>query len=283
MASSDFSKSFAVLVITRDHAEFIEECLNSIVATFGSQASVFVVDTGSLDETTQRVELLSCSYVETDIELVQLPRGTTSLMALEHASSMINADYVMMISGDDFLGDGVNLATREFLRSLQVPTVMNFPLQVVSEGGSTIGETSSKWTGVPSLDRQKLLRGNPGTAPGSILPWREVQSLDQWPNNSRMLIEDYWLWWSLAAKVQYLNAERAFINYRRHESSVTGSSRNADFAYSIGYCVGLAQSNARTPIEWISTIFLLARWIRKVDLRDIASFLQGHRESRAEI
>jgi len=198
-------------------------------------------------------------------------------MAIQSALETIDTDYVLLISGDDFLGSGVEEMIGRVLSLDSQKMVINFTLELVDSSGRYMKSVEPKWTGNPRRDRKKLFVGNPGTAPGCILPWQLLRSMENWPSDGEMLIEDYWLWWALVDKASFLNAITGFVNYRQHSASVTGLSRNPQFAYSVGYCVRTAQINAHTFVEWLATLVLLARWSRNLRVSDWLSIYRGLR------
>jgi len=108
--------SIAILVLTYNHADYIEQCLSSILSLDFPGRHIWVLDDGSSDATPEIVRRMSAAHG--GITLMTQPNsgGRTSLNA-QRLLELSKGKYVMFMSGDDMLGPGYPL--RKFFDYLE--------------------------------------------------------------------------------------------------------------------------------------------------------------------
>lgn len=93
----------SVLVLTFNHAEYIEQCLLSLVTTEFPDFHIWVLDDGSTDQTTDLVRRINDTHGRITLLTQPHSKGQTAqnLQRLIDASA---GNYIMFMSGDDMLG-----------------------------------------------------------------------------------------------------------------------------------------------------------------------------------
>jgi glycosyltransferase involved in cell wall biosynthesis len=269
-------RSLSVLIVSRDHEEFLPDLFRSIEREFPKDIDIVMVDVGSLDNTVASARHLS-HVLDLRLRIVEVGRDSVSLDAFEAARPLIDTEYVAAISGDDVFGEEFFLG---FLSERDVrsnPFVLNFELILVDSKLQPFGHQTPRWGGSTSKNRKRLMRGNPGTAPGSILPWQLLVNLPQWKYRPKILIEDYWLWWTLLEHADFSCPSSGTVLYRRHSANLSGKVGDSRYVGDLGYCVRLSWTAAVNHSERFWSLMLLLRWARRVRIRQIPNYLRGFR------
>jgi glycosyltransferase involved in cell wall biosynthesis len=241
--------SIGILVVTRNHENFIGACLSSVLNEFPSYAELVVVDSGSTDSTGRQARaLLDASQHGSVVSLPAVPTCQTAIVGMRRMSS----DYVCVLSGDDFLLPGYFRWVREMLSAASGPVCLNSALRVVSDGPRANEVIRSKWIGIPRLDRLQLFVRNAGRGPGMVVP--RVLAADVLAGHDSSSIEDLVLWVGLVEKVRMIPGRAPLVAYRVHQLSQSSLHSN-QYAWSLGYGAGLNQNRAKNWLEMV-----LAKW-----------------------
>ena len=243
--------SIGVLVVTRDHADFIDACLESVLAEFPLDAECLLVDSGSTDSTGHQAHaLFDASRRASVLSLPALPTCQT----LSEGLLGMHSDYVCVLSGDDFLLPGYFEWVHGTLAAARGLVCLNPTLRVVGDSPRADELIRPKWTGMPSLDRLQLFVRNAGRGPGMVIP--RALAADVLGGHCASSIEDLVLWVGLVEKVRMLRGRTPLVAYRVHPMSQS-SLRSNQYAWSLGYGMGLNRYRARNWPE-----IVLARWGR---------------------
>jgi hypothetical protein len=81
----------------------------------------------------------------------------------------------------------------------------------------------------------------------------------------RCLIEDYPLWLCLQELAHFKTIGNGEVLYRQHENSLSHSDLSWDYAWSIGYCMGLAKSSADNWLKHLLCSLGKRRWLKQID------------------
>ena len=271
-----------VLVIMRDHEAFVADCFNSIFRELGGAAKIICVDVGSTDETVLNAIEVGRQFDSSPV-ICRIDRSTTPLDAISVASEFIRTYFVSVISADDAFGKNYGLGVLQVVSEERKATVTCFDLEITDDALSRTGDIRSpSWTGNPEKDMACLFKTNPGTAPGMLLPWECVVASTHWRTRPKTLIEDYWLWWALKDHVSFHASPIGSVMYRRHAAAISNQSMNHLYAYSLGYCTGIARANSRTLTQWLWSIFLAARWARRVPFSRLRDFANGRKNAKLD-
>ena len=259
------SNTLAVIVITRDHEQFISECLESIEREFTNNVRVFIVDVGSIDGTMNIVRKFIAN-TKLEIEFITVMRNTTPLGAFKSLVGCVNTTFIAVLSGDDFFLEGYGVIAANYASGITENRVIHFAQLIVDERSQRIGSRTPRWASNPNLDRKKLLYSNPGTTAGCLLPWNLLQRNCLADESFDTMIEDYFFHCRLVSDVIFHSESKELVAYRKHKSNLTSQSRDFAYALSIGICIREALKIALNPMEKFTTFALFLRWGRHLSI-----------------
>jgi hypothetical protein len=133
-----------------------------------------------------------------------------------------------------------------------------------------------KWTNKTKKNKRLLSYSNPGTAVGAIIPWEILIKNPAWKQPPDIVIEDYWLWWQLIDQVPFVNCEESQVLYRQHRNNTMKSTKNKDYAYSLGYVSALPNIRATNFFSTFLSYFLIPRWIRHLNISVWKEYYAGY-------
>lgn len=264
----------AVIIVTRDHAEFLDECLNSVELEFNTGTKIFVVDVGSTDGTADII-LNYQTKSKNSVDIIQISRNSTPLDAFRSLIGRVETHFVSVISGDDYFLPGYGSLSLNLVERVDLKSVINFAHLIVNEKSEIIGKRVPKWNSIAALDRKLLLYSNPGTTAGCILPWKIL--VDNCLSNTdfNSMIEDYYYQIKLVNQVRFIGVQTPVVGYRKHSSNLSNSVNNTQYIKSLGVSVRLSWNMARGFLEKLSSVFLLFRWARHVPVKQLSTYLRG--------
>ena len=265
---------FTIVVLSRNHERFIFDCLNSINREL-SDAKVICADIGSQDNSYGLGEKIAkeCGLSSRHI---QLSEDTKTLTALKKLESYIDTKYMILLSADDALGENYRIALNNVCKSNPHESVINFTSTLADQNLRPLGSRKPSWRDTPERNRTLLTFSNPGTAPGSVIPWYTLTKQIAWNNPPDILIEDYWIWWQLINLVPFVNSEESYVLYRQHENNVSKSTKNKSYSTSLGYVTALPNINAQNFLNKFFSFLLVVRWIRHLNVIVWKDFFTGY-------
>ena len=275
--SSLFSSQVKVslIVTTKNHEKFIDECLASL-ETFPDGTPIILNDVNSSDGT--GLALTSFAMKKENVIINTFKEDLTQLEILKFSLKTVFTPFVICISGDD----AFNRDYKNFILSykMNAKSAVFGAILICDENMKHIRVKSSKWNHSQSKNRLKLLISNPANSQGAILPTEQVRKILNLSDLPKTLIEDYWLWWKLVDKVQFIATDTIFVNYRRHPKALSYQSKNSSYVSSLGFSTGIAYNQARGILEKFASIILIIRWGRHAHLCKIRDFIVGFRRAR---
>jgi glycosyltransferase involved in cell wall biosynthesis len=256
---------FTMIVLTRNHGEFINDCLSSLDLSLDDKIEIFVIDIGSSDNTQELVSKFALSR-KRSIQLLAITNPPfTSVNALQIATRKLTTDFFGIISGDDTVsrtyGSEVEHSTEQFGKD----SVLNFVLSVTDKSLSHWRFSKPRWTKIDPYNSALLYFENPGKSPGAVIPVRVLLNSKFMNIDPRCLIEDYPLWLCLNELVAFRKIGNGEVSYRQHSNSLSKSRLSSEFAWSIGYCLGLAESSTQSIIKRMLLRLGKSRWMKQVD------------------
>jgi glycosyltransferase involved in cell wall biosynthesis len=132
---------FAVLVSTYNHAAFVVEALDSVVAQTDRDFELIVVDDESTDGTDELVRTWMENFSQNHqhrVSFCGIPNGGQSA-ALEHGFSLCSARYVCLLDSDDRWRPGKLEAVRAAIRADSNAGMIVHPLEVIDHFGQPTG------------------------------------------------------------------------------------------------------------------------------------------------
>jgi len=201
------------------------------------------------------------------------------LTVLKSLEDSINSQFVVLLSSDDLFAPGYGPALLSILGELKEDAVINFSLIETNSLLEPVRLHLPRWTNSVNRNKRRLSFMNPGTAAGSVVPFKKLKTLEIWKSVPPILIEDYWLWWALVEHVPFINVGNANAIYRKHGSNISGAKRNPDYAYSLGFAAGLPRSMNNSKLNRALSLLLVPRWGRHLAALTWSEFLHGFLDS----
>jgi glycosyltransferase involved in cell wall biosynthesis len=267
-----------LILFSRDHLPFVDQCLDSINVEFGNKLKILNVDVGSIDGTEKRI-MQRAKELGLSIEQEHRSREMKTLPVLKSIEENVHTRFVALLSVDDLFGPGYGEALLSKLRELKKDTVINFTLNETNALLESTRLHLPRWSNSLKRNKRMLSIMNPGTATGSVIPFEKLKSLAKWRSVPSILIEDYWLWWTLIEHVDFVNILSASATYRKHGHNISSAKRNRDYAYSLGFATGLPRVMNNSRINRSLSLILIPRWGRHLAPSVWGYFLRGHYES----
>jgi glycosyltransferase involved in cell wall biosynthesis len=267
-----------LILFSRDHLPFVDQCLDSIHEEFGSSLKILNVDVGSIDDTEKRI-VQRAQELGLTLTQVLRPRDTKTLTVLKSLEDSINSQFIVLLSSDDLFAPGYGRTLLSTLDQLKQDAVLNFSLIETNSLLEPVRLHVPRWTNNINRNRRMLSIMNPGTAAGSVIPFNKLKTIEAWKSVPPILIEDYWLWWALIEHVPFLNVLNANAIYRKHGSNISGAKRNRKYAYSLGFAAGLPHSMNNSQLNRVLSLFLIPRWGRHLAPSTWSNFFRGFLDS----
>jgi len=268
-----------VLIISYHQEHFLADAVKSVRQGFGDQDEIVVA---VLDPTRKTIETIRSLLSETTLSIrvatFNIPPFTT-VRVLHEMLPLMKSDCIVLLAADDALTGEYKSVMLDSLSDSKRPVVLNSTLILTDEELKPVGYAYPRWSTREWLNRLWLLFENPGKAPGAVIPRQAVIDSDFMNLDSRCLIEDFPLWLFLSDRAQFRHVNHPVVRYRQHANSLSGKVRNADFCWSIGYCIGLVEAHATTFLERLLVRLGRRRWYRQTDPSMRESVEQGRRSA----
>ena len=267
-----------LILFSRDHLRFVDQCLNSIHKEFGNKLKVLNVDVGSTDGTEKRIKQRGID-LGLSLEQEQRSRDTKTLSVLKSLEEKVDSQFVILLSCDDLFAPGYASTLLLALGALKEDAVLNFSLIETNSALEPIRLHVPRWTSDVGKNKRMLSIMNPGTASGSVIPFKKLKTLEAWKSVPPILIEDYWLWWAMVEHFPFINVRTANAIYRKHQTNISGASQNREYAYSLGFAAGLPRSMNNSKFNRGLSLILIPRWGRHLAISTWRDFYRGFLDS----
>jgi len=259
----DYSLTF--IVLAKNHEPFVYDCLYSLDSNLAPSTEIVFADLGSSDLTVN-VATDFLNQVSRKSRVVEFTGETlTTTFGLQQLLPSITTQWVGIISGDDAITGQYVSVMKAVIRKAEVNTVFNFVLQMTDKNLAPLRKALPRWNRSALLNNLWMFFENPGTAPGSILPVKQILNSNFMNIDPNCLIEDYPLWLCLKDLVKFKKIGDGEVLYRQHSQSLSSSELNREYAWSIGYCIGLLKGSADNSTKGILVSLGEKRWRKKVN------------------
>ena len=280
LINSDFEaiKDITIVVLSRDHENFISDCLHSIYLEL-PDVKILCADTSS----TQKCYELGKS-ISRDLKLntvhLKLSKGSKTLSVLKILEKYISTKNIVLLSADDALGKNYRNALINLFKENPNGAVFNFTSVITDQNLNPLYSRKSKWSEQKDINIRKLSYSNPGNAPGALIPWTKLISRPAWKEPPQIVIEDYWIWWQLIEFVPFVNCNESSVYYRKHQDNISDASKNEDYANSLGYITAIPNIKASNSCNKIISVALIFRWIRHLNITVWHKFIAGYFQAK---
>lgn len=216
----DTAGSTFVLVPSYNHAQFIEECLRSIIVQKLPPRKLLVIDDGSTDGSLKIIEKVvkDCPF---DAELIA--RGNRGLCnTLNEGFDLSEGEFFAYLGSDDrWLPDF--LASRERLLRESPDAVLGFGnCLMIDEAGNVTGSTADNFESqsmyVRSDPKEMLLTGMAPASP-TVAYRRSFLSSGIWNDKARL--EDYELYLKLSERGEFAFDPAVHSAWRVHDRNTS--------------------------------------------------------------
>jgi glycosyltransferase involved in cell wall biosynthesis len=267
--------SLTFIVLARNHELFIHDCLRSLDSNLHPSTEIIFADLGSTDSTVVSARSF-LNQVSRKFRIVEFSsEKLTSTFGLQQLLPSITTQWVGIISGDDAITDQYVSVFEASVLKAETNTVFNFVLQMTDKNLVPLRKATPRWTRSALLNTLWMTFENPGTSPGSIFPVQQVRNSKFMNIDPHCLIEDYPLWLCLNGSVTFKKIGDGEVLYRQHTQSLSRSEGSSDYAWSIGYSIGLSRSTADNWIKGILGSLGERRWLKRFNPSMRHIVLQG--------
>ena len=234
------SPAVSVLVITRNHAAFIEQALESVERQTSHDFEIIVIDDCSTDGTTDRVRRWK-ECTTRDAHLIVNPRSQGMCENRNQFLRAARGEWIASLSGDDYYEPDRIARQLQFFRSLPDSVGAIFgQVRVVSEAGREVGVWFDHWLNVPEgriFDR--LILDNFVAATTVMIRRSAVDAVGGY--DERLFYEDYDMFLRLADRYEFRYLPGIVSNYRLFAGSASRAPQ---------YIASMSDSTARLLLKW---------------------------------
>lgn len=216
------SPSVDIVIVSYNHARFVETALRSALAQTYANCSVTLIDDASMDGTATLAESLRGAE-SLPFELVAHKRNEGLCATLNEAIMASMADFICFISADDWMAP--DRIARQVERMVSVGpqcAVCYSDAFVVDESGDSVLRRYME--SIPPSEGQvfhRLLEHNFIAAPSAMIRRSSLDAVGAY--DTRISYEDYDMWLRLAKDHLFAYVPEALVYYRQVQNSLSSS------------------------------------------------------------
>lgn len=219
-----------VLVLSWNHAEFIQESIESIVSQDYADFEVLCIDNGSTDSTPELVAQ-ACEQARIPTRFIPNPSNIGIAPAFNQGLAQCDSEFVIGFSGDDrFLPGRISLQANVLSNSAASIGMTWSGVQLIDETGRPLRDAS----GTPVVDTasilknqhdqyRNLLKGHRPPAPGVMIRRSALDTVGKF--NEEIPVEDYEMWLRMRPQFPFLFVDAVVAEYRRHGTNTTARAK----------------------------------------------------------
>ncbi len=234
------SPAVSVLVITRNHAPFIEQALESVERQTAHDFEVVVIDDCSTDGTTESVRRWK-ARTRRNAHVIVNPRSRGMCENRNQFLRAARGEWIASLSGDDYYEPDRIDRQLQFFRTLPDSVGAIFgQVRVVSEAGREVGVWFDHWPNVPDgriFDR--LILDNFVSATTVMIRRSAVDAVGGYDES--LFYEDYDMFLRLADRYEFRYLPGIVSNYRLFSGSASRAPQ---------YLASMSESTARLLLKW---------------------------------
>jgi glycosyltransferase involved in cell wall biosynthesis len=234
------SPPVSILLITKNHARYIDQAIESLERQTSDEFEVIVIDDCSTDGATDRLR----AWVADTRRPARLIVNTRSLNICENRNQFLRVcrgAFVVSLSGDDYYEPDRISRQLGFFRTLPDSVGAIFSqARVVSDGGAEVGVWFASWPQVPEgRIFDDLLRGNFLSAATVMIRRSVIDAVGGY--DETLFYEDYDMFLRIAERYELRYLPGVVSNYRL---SPQGASRSPE------YIAAMSDTTARLLLKW---------------------------------
>jgi alpha-1,3-rhamnosyltransferase len=211
-----------VCVPSYNHADYLEQCLRSIIAQTASPKKLLVIDDGSTDASPAIAErvLKDCPF---DAELIA--RENLGLCrTLNQAFELSDGEYFVYLGSDDLWLPGFLAARRSLLDRREKAVLAYGHAYLIDDEGNAFDATTNytdTWANYPDGDARDMIL-NGGAPISSTVVYRRTALADvAWNEDARL--EDYEMYLKLMNRGEFAFDPQILSAWRRHEKNTSAN------------------------------------------------------------
>lgn len=203
----------SVIVTAHNYAEFLEECLDSVLEQTYVDFELVVVDDGSTDETPEILREYSYEFPEI-VRVVRLG-GEGLPTACNRGIETAEGEYIIRLDADDYFDENILSVEASFLDSNPEIDLVYPDYYTIDRDGDILNHVRLPKVGeeVKLLDRSPLAAG----AMYRRSTWEDIGGY----NESLSYQEDYDFWIRFISEFEVHNVNLPLMYYRQHGSSMS--------------------------------------------------------------
>jgi glycosyltransferase involved in cell wall biosynthesis len=228
---NNLNKTVACVIPCYGYANYLEECVSSVVNQTCPLNEIIIVNDGSKDNTSEVARKLIEKYPQSNIKLVEKENGGLS-SARNAGIKVSTSDFIFCLDADDKIVPG---STEEHIRLM--------------DNDETIAQCALMQFGqfhnihVPQgANYDRLLYGNTVfcNAMFSKKAWEKSRcGFDEHPT-MRLGLEDYLFWLDLTSQGCKVNtSDFIALRYRQHDNNMTSKTTHPNWSVILAYMRGI--------------------------------------------
>lgn len=201
-----------VVIPCYNHAHFLGEAIESVLAQSYNNWEVIVVDDGSSDHTKEVVENYD--------ELIYIKQENKGLSAARN-KGLINSrgDYIVFLDADDLLQPDAISRNINYFHNNETCAFISGSYKCISTNGSEISPPLAKC--VHENHYEELLRGNFIGMHATVMYNKNILLKEGGFNSQLKACEDYDVYLRLSRNYPVINHQELIASYRRHDSNMS--------------------------------------------------------------
>lgn len=212
----------SVVIPCYNHAQFVQDCIQSVIDQTYANIELIIIDDGSKDQSVAKIEemLDNCSARFSRFEFRHRPNKGLSA-TLNEALEWCHGEYFSVIASDDMMLKDKTQVQVAYLLNSDDNVVGVFGGYHLIDNNNAIIRTVVKQKIIYSFD-EIFLHNFDLPAPTAMLKLKNIIDVGRYAENLK--IEDWYMWLKLTEKGQRLTyLSNVLVNYRYHDNNMSSN------------------------------------------------------------
>ena len=210
----------SIIIPCYNHARYIDQALDGVIAQDYSNIELIIIDDGSKDDSANKIRT---RYAECQARFVRFEfrhRPNKGLSAtLNEALAWCQGKYVSFIASDDIMLTHKTSTQVRYLEQHPEFSSLSANLEFIDDNGRTLGQTTQ-----PAQEHHfdDTLVHNALLAPSQMHILSAVRAVGGF--DPQIVIEDWYLWLKLLdAGYRVMFLSEVLVQYRKHDDNMSGN------------------------------------------------------------